>query len=117
MNNEEAFELTQWIVAQGLSAVPETEILSGVCERLVGSGFPLLRANISQPTLHPVIGGHLFIWHRGEAGAVEEEWARNVAEAGGEFRRTPFAHMSATGKPRLRCRLGVGTLDRPTAGG
>ncbi len=69
MNNEEAFELTRWIIAQGLCAVPETEILTGFCERLVASGVPLLRANISQPTLHPVIGGHLFIWHRGEAGA------------------------------------------------
>jgi adenylate cyclase len=97
--------LTQWIIGQGLSGTPETRLLAGLCERLVAGGIPLTRANISQPTLHPVIAGHLFLWRRGEGGAVEEDWARNVREAGSEYAMTPFQHMAATRSWRLRRRL------------
>ena len=74
--------LTEWIIAQGLDGTSETTFLDGLCERLTVEGMPLLRVNICQPTLHPVIGGHLFIWQRDQPTAVEEDWARNVAAAG-----------------------------------
>jgi adenylate cyclase len=96
--------LTQWIIAQGLDGTSETTFLDGLCARLTADGVPLLRVNICQPTLHPVIGGHLFIWHRDRA-AVEEDWARNVAAAGRDYARTPFEYMMTTGTPRLRRRL------------
>ena len=52
-----------------------------------------------------MIGGHLFIWERGAAGAVQEDWRRNVAAAGQGFRRTPFDHMMRKRKETLRVRL------------
>ncbi len=107
MTPEIELEITQWTIAEGLEGTPETELLLGFCERLAAAGVPLMRVNISQPTLHPIIGGHLFIWWRGQRAAVQEDWARNVAEAGDDFSRTPFDHMYSTGKSKLRYRLGA----------
>ena len=97
--------LDQWIIAQGLDGTSETTVLDGLCARLTAGGMPLLRVNICLPTLHPVIGGHLFIWRRDRPEAVEEDWARNVAAAGTDYARTPFEHMMKTGTPRFRRRL------------
>ena len=41
-------------------------LLEGLCERMLAADIPLIRVNISQPTLHPITGGHLFIWRRGD---------------------------------------------------
>jgi adenylate cyclase len=105
MNAPDTPPLTRWIIAQGLDGTSETAFLDGLCGRLTTDGMPLLRVNICLPTLHPVIGGHLFIWQRGRPEAVEEDWARNVAAAGRDYSRTPFEYMMTTGMPRLRRRL------------
>ena len=105
MKPDDTFALTQWIISQGLQGTAETRLLEGLCEHLSAACVPLLRVNICQPTLHPVIGGHLFIWQRGKPNAVEEDWARNVAASGGDSSRTPFGHMMATGALKLRRRL------------
>jgi adenylate cyclase len=97
--------LSEWIIAQGLQGTHETKILDSLCARLTVEGVPLLRVNICQPTLHPVIGGHLFIWRREQGGAIEEDWARNVAAAGREYSVSPFEYMMTTGTPSLRRRL------------
>ncbi|MCH7892403.1 MAG: hypothetical protein IH921_12955, partial [Gemmatimonadetes bacterium] len=96
MTPEQTHEISQWIVSEGLNGTDEARLLQGVCERLEASGVPLLRVNISQPTLHPIIGGHLFIWRRGES-AEQEDWERNFAMAGGDSGRIPFAYMVSTG--------------------
>ena len=108
MRVEETGPLIQWIVSKGLEGMPETRLLEGLCEHLTAAGLPLLRVNISQPTLHPVIGGHLFIWQRDTGAAVQEDWQRNVAEAGEDYSRTPFEYMMTSGIQRLRCHLVTG---------
>ena len=105
MNPETTLEIFRWTVSEGLNGTPETEVLDGFCAKLVAEGVPLLRANISQPTLHPIIGGHLFIWQRDSGGAAQEDWQRNVAAHGKDFVRTPFNYMSTEKLSRLRCRL------------
>ncbi len=108
MRVEETAPLIQWIVSEGIEGTPETRLLEGLCGRLIAAGLPLLRVNISQPTLHPVIGGYLFIWQRDTGASVQEDWQRNVAEAGEDYSRTPFEHMMAGGIQRLRCRVATG---------
>jgi adenylate cyclase len=108
VRSEENQPLSEWIVAQGLQGTPETKVLDALCARLTAEGVPLLRVNICQPTLHPVIGGHLFIWQRAQGGSVEEDWARNVAAAGRDYSRTPFEYMMTTGVPSWRKRLVAG---------
>jgi len=104
MTPEETHGNAQWIVSEGLKGTAETTLLQGLCERLLAADIPLLRANISLPTLHPIMGGHLFIWRRGED-AAEDGWERNVK---GDDGRTPFTHMISTGRTQLRCRLDRG---------
>ncbi len=115
MTNDEVFELVQWIVARGLEGCHETRLLEGICERLKDAGMPLLRVNIAQPTLHPVIGGHLFIWQRDGGAAKQEDWQRNVAAAGEGYSKTPFEHMMTSGTHYLRCHIasGEGCEDFP----
>src|SRR5262249_51766932 len=108
MKTEDAHPLSDWIVAQGLEGAPETAVLDVLCMRLMAEGLPMLRVKICQPTLHPVIGGHLFIWRRGQGGSVEEDWARNVAAAGRDYSRTPFEYMMTTRVPSWRKRLVAG---------
>jgi len=115
MTTENAQPLSEWIVAQGLQGTDETKVLDALCGRLMAEGVPLLRVNICQPTLHPVIGGHLFIWRRDQP-AVEEDWARNVAAAGRDYARTPFEYMMTSGVPSWRKRLVAGdNLGRDAA--
>jgi adenylate cyclase len=105
MKPETALEITRWTISEGLNGTPETDVLQGFCEQLVAQGVPILRANISQPTLHPIIGGHLFIWQRDSGGATQEDWQRNVDAHGKDFVRTPFNHMSTEKLSSFRRRL------------
>ena len=105
MKFDEALEIIQWTVSEGLNGTPETKLLPGLCERLMRAGIPLLRVNVYQPTLHPMIGGHLFIWWRGDPVARQEDWDRNVNELRSEEALSPFEHMISTDTQKLRRRL------------
>ena len=105
MNAEDTMVLTQRIIAQGLEGAQETQLLDDLVQRLTAAGVPLMRVNISLPTLHPVIGGHLFIWHRDRGAAIEEDWARNVAGHNRTYARSPFEHMFEADLPCFRRRL------------
>ena len=76
MKPADTLEMIQWLVSAGIEGTPETELLPALGERMVAAGIPLLRANIYQPTLHPMIGGHIFVWWRGEEAAREQSWDR-----------------------------------------
>ena len=104
MTPEKSRDIAQWIVSEGLDGADELELLRGVSERLVAAGVPLIRTNISQPTLHPIIGGHLFIWRRDQAPA-HEDWQRNVAIG---YSQSPFSYMITSDETRLRRRLKEG---------
>lgn len=110
MTPEQAHDIVQWIVAEGLEGTDETMLLEGLCERMLAADIPLIRVNISQPTLHPITGGHLFIWRRGDE-TVQEGWERNAAEAEGSDERTPFSVMMNDDRTLLRFRLDKGEGD------
>src|SRR5262249_57599042 len=64
--NEASFaELSEWLTQAGLAGAPETDIVSGFCERCVAAGLPLARALMFIDTLHPVHEGRLFRWGYG----------------------------------------------------
>jgi len=111
MSPDDVAKLIDWIVAEGLKGTPETELLPGLCRRLIAGGVPLLRANIYEPTLHPIVGGHLFIWWRGERQAAREDWDRGDAgpQAGGSL--SPFDHMIAADKRTVWVRLADSDRD------
>jgi adenylate cyclase len=61
--NESLFtELSAWMTHAGLAGIPETDIVSGFCDRCVAAGIPLGRSHVFIDTLHPVYEGRLFRW-------------------------------------------------------
>src|ERR1700756_1217576 len=47
-------DLMNWLVGQGLTGLPETELLRGFCERCCDGGLHLSRAMAFIDTLHPI---------------------------------------------------------------
>ncbi|MGF1608267.1 MAG: adenylate/guanylate cyclase domain-containing protein [Kiloniellales bacterium] len=104
MNTLKHVDLVEWIVAQGLAGQPETRLFAEICKRLSADGLPLLRANIHVSALHPVIGGHLFIWWRGDQEALREDWRRaDAVLRSGQL--SPFESMILNNQEALRLRL------------
>ena len=57
MKDKSVWKVGAWVTEAGLMGMPETELLSGFCERLVAAGLPLTRAIVIIDTLHPVYEG------------------------------------------------------------
>jgi adenylate cyclase len=118
MNEAFFTELSSWLTHAGLAGTPETDIVSGFCERCVAAGLPLSRANVFIDTLHPVYEGRLFRWGYGPAESPLLEYGRTspsgIAAAGSDpeamagaerWRRSPFYRMLETGESFLHRRL------------
>lgn len=105
MKAEQRLEITDWIASAALEGADVPQLLQGFCERLEGNGIRLLRANISQPTLHPIIEGYLFIWRRGAEAIEKDGWLRDPDITPDDYDGIPFAYMWTKDVPRLRERL------------
>jgi len=66
--------------------------------------MPLLRANISYRSLHPLYRGHCFTWWRVEE-LKTQAWERRVATIGEGFKASRYYHMLTEDVPRLLFRL------------
>lgn len=85
--------LEDWIIEQGLHGSDMTTLLSGVAERLVGEGIPLVRAYIALPTVNPTIRVYTHLWTRSAGTVVEGVSHERNADA---FEVSPFAYMMRT---------------------
>jgi len=117
-------ELSAWLIQAGLAGVPETDIVSGFCERCVAAGLPLDRVLVFIDTLHPVHEGRLFRWGFGPDESSLQEYGRTspegVAASGSDplvvaaaerWRHSVFYRMLQTGDSLLRRRLNAATAD------
>jgi adenylate cyclase len=123
--NESFFnELAAWLTQAGLAGTPETDIVSGFCERCVAAGLPLGRANVFIDTLHPIYEGRLFRWGQGPTESPLLEYGRTspneiaasgsdpqVVAAAERWRMSPFYKMLQTGESFLRRRLNAATAQ------
>lgn len=100
----------RWLVMRGLQGLPIEEQADGFCRRLVETGFPARRFNMSIGTLHPRHGAHSYIWSPdGIATAVFPR--RRSDDESEAYLRSPIYHLRRTGEVRLRCRLDAGIPD------
>jgi adenylate cyclase len=105
MDEKFARSLIDWLMAQSLAGKTETELLGGLCERMVQAGVPLLRASTATERLHPTAGGQGVIWHRDKATA-RESYPRRATPEGDEIRRvSPFDHLLTNRLSRRRWRF------------
>ncbi len=56
-------DLMNWLVSQGLTGLPEPELIRGFCERCCDGGLHLSRGMAFIDTLHPIYEGRGFRWN------------------------------------------------------
>ena len=113
MEPTKTIEIARWLVGEGLRGTHERDLLEGFCEKLGEAGFPLMRGNIIQRTLHPIITGHGFEWNDDGNGVVQETWERGVTMSGKDWSDSPFYYMFDKSLTKMREHLAK--TNEPTA--
>jgi adenylate cyclase len=124
MNEAFFTALSAWLTQAGLAGAPETDIVSGFCDRCVAAGLPLARGQVFIDTLHPVHEGRLFRWGHDPAESPLLDYGRTSqdglaasgfdprdVESAERWRSSPFYRMLQTGDSLLRRRLNTATDD------
>jgi adenylate cyclase len=96
--------LMNWLVNQGLTGLPENDLVRGFCERCRADGIDLSRGLIFIDTLHPIFEGRGFRWNDSETNESDafEYGSTNEGAAAQNWRRSTFYHMLETGRDELQ---------------
>jgi adenylate cyclase len=99
--------LMNWLVRQGLTGMPENDLLRGFCERCRAGGLPLSRGLVFIDTLHPIFEGRGFRWNETETNEsdVFEYGSTSEGEAAQNWRRSTFFHMLEHGHDEIQIDL------------
>lgn len=99
-------EIARRIADASLDGSTEGEILACFGKALNDAGIPVTRAMLGADTLHPVLAGRIFIWHRDMADVGLHEFGRSMtAEGDRKWRESPFYHLETTGEAQFRFRI------------
>src|SRR5260370_29779970 len=95
--------LMNWLVSQGLTGMPENEVLRGFCERCRAAGLELSRGLVFIDTLHPIYEGRGFRWNDVETNESDtfEYGSTNDGRAAQNWPRSPFLHMLEHGHDEI----------------
>src|SRR6202171_5828021 len=87
--------LMNWLVKQGLTGLPENDLIRGFCERCRAGGIHISRASVFIDTLHPIFEGRGFRWNDTETNESDmfEYRSTSEGEAAQNWRRSIFYHM------------------------
>src|SRR6195256_2324951 len=99
--------LVNWLVSQGLTGVPENDLIRGFCERCRAGGLDLSRGLVFIDTLHPIFEGRGFRWNDTETNESDSFEYGSTAEgdAAQNWRRSTFHHMLEHGHDELKINL------------
>jgi adenylate cyclase len=99
--------LMNWLVSQGLTGLPESDLIRGFCERCCAAGLDLSRSLIFIDTLHPIFEGRGFRWNDIESSESDrfEYGPTNEGDAAQNWRRSVFYHMLEHGHDELKIDL------------
>jgi adenylate cyclase len=91
--------LMNWLVTQGLTGVPESDLVRGFCERCRVGGIPLSYGLVVIDTLHPIFEGRGFRWHDVESNQPDsfEYGPTETGDAADGWRRSIFYEMLEQG--------------------
>ncbi len=95
--------LMSWLVNQGLTGLPENDLLRGFCERCRAGGLDVSRGLVFIDTLHPIFEGRGFRWNDSETNESDafEYGSTSVGDAGQAWRRSTFFHMLEQGDDEM----------------
>jgi len=99
--------LVNWLVSQGLTGLPENDLIRGFCERCRAAGLEVSRALVFIDTLHPIFEGHGFRWNDTETNESDsfEYGPTSAGDAAQNWRRSTFYHMLEHGHDEMRINL------------
>jgi len=99
--------LMNWLVNQGLTGLPENDLIRGFCERCREAGLTLSRSLVFIDTLHPIFEGRGFRWNDTETDESDtfEYGSTSAGDAAQNWRRTTFYHMLEHGHEELQINL------------
>src|ERR1700737_1251736 len=99
--------LMNWLVSQGLTGVPENDLIRGFCERCRAAGLDLSRGLVFIDTLHPIFEGRGFRWNDTETNESDsfEYGSTSEGNAAQNWRRSTFYHMLENGHDELQIDL------------
>ncbi|MBR0937703.1 adenylate/guanylate cyclase domain-containing protein [Bradyrhizobium jicamae] len=102
--------LMNWLVHQGLTGLPENDLIRGFCERCCAEGLHLARGMVFIDTLHPIFEGRGFRWNDAETNESDafEYGSTNEGEAADAWRRSIFYHMLENGHQEMPLELAQG---------
>jgi adenylate cyclase len=102
-------DVMNWLVGQGLTGLPETDLIRGFCERCRAGGLDVSRAMAFIDTLHPIYEGRGFRWN--DRPSNESDTFNYQSSADGDaaknWRRSAFHHMLENGHDEFRLDLAV----------
>ncbi len=95
--------LMNWLVRQGLTGLPENDLIRGFCERCRAGGLDLSRGLVFIDTLHPIFEGRGFRWSDTETNESDifEYGSTSEGEAAQAWRRSTFFHMLENGHEEM----------------
>ena len=100
-------DLMNWLVGQGLTGLPETDLIRGFCERCRDGGLDVSRCMAFIDTLHPIYEGRGFRWN--DRPSNESDTFNYQSSADGDaaknWRRSAFHHMLENGHDEFRLDL------------
>src|SRR6266699_23686 len=99
--------LMNWLARQGLTGLPENDLLRGFCERCRAEGLDLSRGLVFIDTLHPILEGRGFRWNDTETNESDafEYGSTNAGDAAQNWRRSTFFPMLEHGHDELQIDL------------
>ena len=102
--------LMNWLVSQGLTGLPENDLIRGFCERCCAEGLHVSRGMVFIDTLHPIFEGRGFRWNDAETNEsdVFEYGSTDEGEAAEAWRSSIFYHMLENGHEELPVDLADG---------
>lgn len=107
-------KLMNWLTSQGLTGLPETDLLRGFCERCCAEGLELSRGLVLIDTLHPIYEGRGFRWSDMPTNESDifEYGSSAEGDAAKNWRRSVFFHMLEHGHDEMLIDLAdCGSLD------
>jgi adenylate cyclase len=96
--------LMNWLVSQGLTGLPENDLIRGFCERCRTAGLDVSRASVFIDTLHPIFEGRGFRWNDTQTNESDmfEYRSTSEGEAAQNWRRSIFYYMLESGVGELK---------------
>ncbi|MEH2477138.1 adenylate cyclase [Nitrobacteraceae bacterium AZCC 2146] len=97
-------KLMSWLVGEGLTGLPENDLIRGFCERCRDGGLELSRGLVFIDTLHPIFEGRGFRWNDTETNESDafEYGSTEQGEAATNWRRSAFFHMLEHGHDEMQ---------------